>query len=183
MFLNFVADKDCINQYHFEISIRKKPNRMATLDLDGKTERQSSSLPTRKTKVFITRAIHHTIFFLSLLYHLFCSLECVFGRTINSDLKFVWQSIRLRIIIIVLHTRNIFAKMVGNAVKRCPFRHAKWREILSLAPNAYITSAEEKCWFVLNYTRLESTTSNGMHYQTRAYFHNSHKNVQNITIY
>ena len=122
-------------------------------------------------------------FFLSLLYHLFCSLECVFGRTINSDLKFVWQSIRLRIIIIVLHTRNIFAKMVGNAVKRCPFRHAKWREILSLAPNAYITSAEEKCWFVLNYTRLESTTSNGMHYQTRAYFHNSHKNVQNTTIY
>ena len=63
MCLNFVADKDCINQYHFEISIRKKPNRMATLDLDGKTERQSSSLPTRKTKVFITRAIHHTIFF------------------------------------------------------------------------------------------------------------------------
>ena len=32
MCLNFVADKDCINQYHFEISIRKKPNRMATLE-------------------------------------------------------------------------------------------------------------------------------------------------------
>ena len=63
MCINIGADKACTNQYHSELLIGKKPNLMATLDLDGKTERQSSSLPTRKTKVFITRAIHHTIFF------------------------------------------------------------------------------------------------------------------------
>lgn len=85
MYIDLMCKQLALIHCHFKVLIRKKPNRMATLDLDGKTERQSSSLPTRKTKVFITRAIHHTIFFLSLLYHLFCSLECVFGRTINSD--------------------------------------------------------------------------------------------------